>query len=69
MFKKVHLVGISLILLSISPVNARVTQLEITEIITVAGGKQFGDIGAYEKVSGIAYFELSPDHKRNKIIS
>ncbi len=69
MFKKIHLVGISLMLLSISPVNARVTQLEITEIITVAGGKQFGDIGAYEKVSGIAYFELSPDHKRNKIIT
>ncbi|HBZ18079.1 MAG TPA: hypothetical protein DEO41_01655, partial [Betaproteobacteria bacterium] len=69
MFKRLYLLGISLVLFSIPPVNARVTQLEITEIISVAGGKHFGDIGAYEKVSGIAYFEISPDHKRNKIIT
>ena len=69
MFKRLYLLGISLIIFSIPSVNARVTQLEITEIISIAGGKHFGDIGAYEKVSGIAYFEISPDHKRNKIIT
>ncbi|MDA0238359.1 MAG: alpha/beta hydrolase domain-containing protein, partial [Proteobacteria bacterium] len=69
MFKRIYVLGISLILSSIPSVNARVNHLEITEIISIAGGKHFGDIGAYEKVSGIAYFDISPDHKRNQTIT
>jgi hypothetical protein len=33
-----------------------------------AGGKAFGDTGAYEKVVGIATFALDPKHPRNRAI-
>lgn len=64
-----YLLALSLFMVSIGPSNARVTQLEIIETIPIANGKNFGDIGAYEKISGIAYFEIAPDHKRNKTIA
>ena len=67
--KRIHLLALSLFIVSIGPLNARVTQLEIIETIPIANGKKFGDIGAYEKISGIAYFEIAPDHKRNKTIA
>ena len=69
MMKRSYLLAVLLVMVSINSLKARVTQIEITETIPVANGTPFGNVGAYEKVSGIAYFEIAPDHKRNKTIA
>ncbi|MEM8988359.1 MAG: alpha/beta hydrolase domain-containing protein [Pseudomonadota bacterium] len=42
--------------------------LEITERNVVLGGASFGDKGAYEKITGFAYFEFDPASPANKNI-
>ena len=48
---------------------SRVENIEIIEISPIAENAEFGEAGAYEKLSGIAYFSIDPDHKRNKTIT
>jgi hypothetical protein len=48
--------------------QARMTRLEVTAIDPVLDGYEFGDVGAYERVKGIAYFAVDPADPRNTVI-
>src|SRR6266436_2694168 len=49
--------------------HAEVTRVEISSRQDVLGGKSFGTIGAYEKLSGKVYFAVDPNNQHNKIIA
>ena len=51
-----------------SPVDARLTRLEVTQREVVAGGEAFGAAGAYERLTGTAYFEVDPGDRRNAAV-
>lgn len=56
---RLHLPSVILILLlAISPLQARVLRVEIATRTEVLQGKQFGDAGAYERITGRVYFSL-----------
>lgn len=68
--RKTVLVTLALItLLVTAPTHARLTRLEIEKREAVAAGQSFGNVGAYEKLTGRAYFEVDPAHARNTIIT
>jgi hypothetical protein len=48
------------------PAHARLVRLEIETREIVANGQAFGAAGAYEKLTGKAYFEADPALKRNR---
>ena len=48
-----------------STAEARLMRLEISKREIVAGGMAFGSAGAYEKLSGRAWFEADPAIERN----
>src|ERR1700733_5040293 len=48
--------------------RAEVTRVEITSKQDVLGGKSFGTVGAYEKLTGKVYFAIDPNNPHNKII-
>jgi hypothetical protein len=52
-----------------SIVRAEVTRVEISSKQEVLGGKAFGTIGAYEKLTGRIYFAVDPNNPHNKIIA
>ncbi len=55
-------------LLPVAGVDARLVKLEVAKREVVAGGMAFGDAGAYEKLSGRAWFEIDPSLARNKAV-
>ena len=63
------LVPTGIAMLTAMPVaQARVTQVQITAAEQPAyGGKSFGDVGAYERVSGQIMGEVDPNDRRNAI--
>ena len=64
------LAGIGIALLSCAPAaNARVTQIVIKTVESPTfGGKTFGAVGAYERISGQVIGEVDPNDRRNAII-
>src|SRR6476660_5929349 len=50
------------------PVQARLTRLQIDQREVVAEGQAFGAAGAYERLSGTAYFEVDPKDRRNAVV-
>ena len=54
--------------LSISPLNARVVRVETAMRTDVLGGRQFGDAGAYERITGRVYFSLPVANPHNRRI-
>lgn len=54
-----------LVSLAAIPAQARLTRLQIDKREIVADGQAFGSAGAYEKLTGRAYFEADPTHPRN----
>jgi hypothetical protein len=66
---KQHILALLVLVMAIPAAHAELTRLEIEKREIVAGGQSFGDAGAYEKLTGRAYFEVDPDHKRNKTIT
>jgi len=50
---------------NVLPLNARVTRVEIASRSDVLSGKAFGDAGAYERITGRAYFSLRVDNPHN----
>jgi hypothetical protein len=50
-------------------VQGEVTRVEISSREEVLGGKPFGPVGSYEKLTGKVYFAVSPDNSRNRIIA
>ncbi len=68
MFRRLLLlVGVVSMLLPIAS-SARLTQLLITQTTPLAGGVSWGDTGPYEKLTGIAYFEVDPSDPLNAVI-
>src|SRR5262245_42372889 len=55
-----------LVLAELSRLRAEVVSLEVQRREPFAGGKPFGDAGAYEKIAGIARFAVDPKHVRNR---
>lgn len=53
--------------LAFSPeADSRVTRIEVKDVVSpVFGGRVFGDVGAYERVSGVMTIEVDPDHPLN----
>jgi Alpha/beta hydrolase domain len=49
--------------------RGEVTRVEISSHQDVLGGKAFGTVGAYEKLSGKVYFAVDPSNPHNKIIA
>lgn len=52
-------VGLATTLIAI-PSSAEMVRLDITTRKVIAGGMAFGDTGAYERLTGTAYFEVDP---------
>jgi hypothetical protein len=50
------------------PATAAVERIEVTERVPFAAGTEFGAVGAYEKIRGIAYFALDPKAPANAAI-
>lgn len=50
-------------------VRAEVTRVEISSRQDVLGGKTFGEVGAYEKLSGKVYFAVAPENPHNRFIA
>jgi len=49
-----------------APLAAEVTRFEILQRDDFAGGQKFGDIGAYERISGRVHYEVDPDSPANQ---
>ncbi len=64
LWKKTILIAAQAIALS-APVKSAVERLEIIERVPFAAGMSFGEIGAYEKIRGVAYFALKPGTRAN----
>ena len=67
--KKHYFLALLILAVAVSPAHARLTRLEIEKREVVANGQAFGNAGAYEKLTGRAYFEVDPAHRRNKTIT
>ena len=52
-----------------APSLAELTRVEIATRTDVLNGKPFGNVGAYEKLRGTAYFAIDPANPRNQIIA
>jgi hypothetical protein len=52
-------------ILGVLPLDARVTRVEITSRTDVQNGKTFGDVGAYERITGRVYFSLAVANPHN----
>lgn len=50
----------------ISPAQARITEINVQQVEPFAGKAVFGQVGAYERVWGVALGELDPADPRNK---
>src|ERR1022692_2810784 len=63
-------VGLLLLFLiwTVALLNARVVRVEITSRNDVLNGKQFGDVGAYERIVGRVYFSVPVGNPHNRSI-
>ncbi|HEX7558851.1 MAG TPA: hypothetical protein VF386_06620, partial [Usitatibacter sp.] len=55
-------------LIAATDASARITKLQITSTTPAYGGVAIGDVGAYERVVGKAFGEVSPTDSHNNII-
>src|ERR1700732_945943 len=64
-------IGLIALCAAIAPgmTRAEVVRVEISSRQDVLGGKAFGPVGAYEKLSGKVYFAVDPNNLHNKIIA
>jgi hypothetical protein len=66
---RLHLPALVLILLlTVSQLHARVLRVEIASRSDVLNGKQFGDAGSYERITGRVYFSLPIANSHNQRI-
>ena len=58
------------VLMALAPVasQARIVRVEITQTTPAWGGRNFGEIGGYERVIGKAYGEIDPQSPSNAMI-
>ena len=55
-----------ILIVSLVPLEARVTRVEVGSRADLLGGKSFGEAGAYERISGKVYFTLSVANPHNQ---
>src|SRR3954467_4354821 len=60
--------GIALAAFAPTVSHARVVRIEVTETKPAFGGRNFGEVGAYERVIGKAYGEVDPQLPSNAMI-
>jgi len=53
------------LLMLCGPARAAVEKVEVLERAPFAGGERFGEVGAYEKIRGVAHFALDPNAAAN----
>lgn len=63
-----RLCAVSILALFSLACEARLVRLEVQQREVVAGGKAFGAAGAYERLTGKAYFEVDPLFPRNAVV-
>jgi Alpha/beta hydrolase domain len=51
------------------PVEARITQIQITSRAVAYGGASFGSVGQYETLRGVAFGEVDPNDPLNEVIT
>jgi hypothetical protein len=56
------------LILCLPPAHGRLTRLEIQQREVVADGMRFGDRGPYERLTGVAHFEVDPADPRNRAV-
>src|ERR1700733_13303135 len=56
------------LLLTAGPIHARVLRVEVASRTTVLNGKEFGNAGVYERITGRIYFSLAIANVRNQRI-
>jgi len=56
------------VVLAVLPLNARVLRVDVTTRADVLGGKEFGNSGAYERITGRVYFSLPVANPHNRRI-
>jgi hypothetical protein len=54
--------------LSAAPAEARVTRVEFQAPVIAFGGYSWPGVGQYEKITGIAYGEVDPHDRQNRVI-
>jgi hypothetical protein len=59
----------ALVVVTPATMRAEVTRVEITSRQDVLGGKSFGTVGAYEKLTGKVYFAVVPENPHNRIVA
>jgi Alpha/beta hydrolase domain len=57
-----------LLILTVPPLDARVVRVEITSRQEISGGKAFGNIGPYERVTGRVFFSVPVANPHNQSI-
>ena len=50
------------------PADARVVRIEVERTTPYAGGREFGDAGAFERLDGIVHMEVDPQDPLNAVI-
>jgi hypothetical protein len=50
------------------PAQARVTRFVVEQTRVFAEGREFGDVGQYQRLDGTAYFEVDPADPRNTVV-
>ena len=58
----------SALTLALPPAHGRLTRLEIQQREVVAEGMKFGERGPYERLTGVAHFEVDPDDPHNRVV-
>ena len=56
------------LLLIVGPLHARVLRVDVASRTTVLNGKEFGNAGAYERITGRVYFSLPVANAHNQRI-
>src|SRR6266705_3441829 len=54
--------------LGASQASAQVVDFKILKREPFAGGKAFGDVGAYDQITAVARFAIDPKDARNRVI-
>ena len=60
---------LALVVVTPATIRAEVARVEIASRQDVLGGKSFGTVGVYEKLTGKVYFAVLPENPHNRIVA
>jgi Alpha/beta hydrolase domain len=70
MLRRMRLVGwllwLNLLIITLPQLNARVVRVDIASREDISGGKAFGDVGAYERLTGRVFFSVAIANPHNR---